>query len=590
MKKLIIWISIILSVIWFSFAFTANELKTNLNNNYNNAITNWTNIFKKYKKIITNINNNISTWDYKILSQLTNVNTDSLFNNIKNRYKNLIQTATTNKLNILWKIEIANNNFSNNLISTWEYNSKLNNIKSEISGYILDTNTQIQNFNTTISWNINNFSNDLKSKLNTYKTKISNYKNFKNKLNNLSDNYDKLIKDNNKLNKIIWAWKEILDKRSNDLKKNVINYYSWMLNNEFQKYLEQDNNMIYLQSDFNSKKQILLWFVNDKLVNTITNIMDTYYPDVNIPEITSWVNELKKSKINNIVENYNNLILQISNLQDKITTTHNKINEKLNKLWNSENKINIFKVLENELIQKMNDVTKVVQKETKQTLKNYLDLIKDKEKAEQPIMTQLMIDYNTKMSKDNLTWLNNFIESLNNYKDIIVLPQNIDIINKYIKAVKTKIENLKLKNITDKLNNLQNKIKNLQISNNFDKINEFSWEIAQLENIVPENFKKQLQQEKYLLQIKNNLNKLFKIWAIRYYYKNWDLTNEVANILRKYYDKYKANNKEDIFNKKINKAFEKIEILEDNLQNDKRSYYIIMIHNGLLKFKSDLLK
>ncbi len=95
---------------------------------------------------------------------------------------------------------------------------------------------------------------------------------------------------------------------------------------------------------------------------------------------------------------------------------------------------------------------------------------------------------------------------------------------------------------------------------------------------------------KYLLKMKANLNKLFKVWAIRFYYQNWDLSNVVANILKKYYDKYKSENKENIFNEKINKAFEKLEILESSLKNDLRSYYIIMIDNGLLKFKSDLLK
>ena len=40
--------------------------------------------------------------------------------------------------------------------------------------------------------------------------------------------------------------------------------------------------------------------------------------------------------------------------------------------------------------------------------------------------------------------------------------------------------------------------------------------------------------------------------------------------------------------KKINKALEKLAILEDSLAADKRSYYIIMIHNGILKFNYKL--
>jgi len=590
MKKIVILTSTILSTVWMSLALTSNDLKNSLNNSYNTSITNWTNVYNKYKNIISNINNNISTWDYKILSELTGVSTSNLNNNIKNNYTNLIKTITTDKLNIVWKTEINQTNFNNNFVTTWEYNNNLNNIQSEISWYILNENSNIKNFESSISREINNFNNDLKNKLNTYKTNISNYKDFKNKLEILNKNYNKLIQDNDKLNKTIWVWKEILNKKSEELKKYVINYYSWMLNNEFQNYLKQDNNMTYYQDAFWSKKEVLLWFLNNKLINIISNIIKTYYPDVNIQETTDWMNLLKEKWINEIIENYNELIIKVSNLQNTITTNHNKINEKLNKLWNSQDTINIYKILKDELIKELDTTVKIIKEDTKQTLKNYFEIIKNKKKAEQPIMTQLMVNYNTKMSEDTLTWLNTFEATLNNYKNIIVLPQNLDILNKYIKAVKTEIENLKLKWLTDQLKNIKNDIKNIQISNNFNKINKLSWKIAKLENTVPERFKKELEQDKYLLQIKGNLNKLFKIWAIRYYYKNWDLTDVVANILTKYYNKYKANNKESIFNEKINKAFEKIQILEDSLQNDKRSYYIIMIHNGLLKFKSNLLK
>ena len=590
MKKIIIWTSLILSTIWLSFALSSNDLKNSLNNSYNNAITSWTNLYNKYKNIIKNINEKISTWDYTILSQLTWVNSDNLNNNIKTAYINLIQKITTDKLNILWKIEINDNNFSNNLITTWEYNNKLNDIQSQISGYILTENTNIKNFAITSSWAINSFDNNLQNKLSYYKTAISNYKIFKNKLIGLENNYNKLINSYNKLNKTIWIWKEVLAQKSDELKQNITNYYSWMLNNEFQKYVQEDANMTYFQSGFEIKKEVLLGFVNDKLVSTITNVINTYYPDVNISEITTGVNNLKSEKISDIIKNYNSILKQITSLQNKITTAQNKVNEKLNKLWWNKSQIDIFKILENDIITNLNNVTKVVQDDIKQTLKNYFNFIKTKEKVEQPIMTQLMLAYNKKMSANNLTGLTVFVETLNNYKNIINLPENIDTINKYIKAVNTEIENLKFQEITNKLKTLKSNIENLQISNNFSKINELSWEIAKLESTVPNQFKTELQQDKYLLKMKANLNKLFKVWAIRFYYQNWDLSNVVANILKKYYDKYKSENKENIFNEKINKAFEKLEILESSLKNDLRSYYIIMIDNGLLKFKSDLLK
>ena len=589
MKKILILWSVIISSIWLSFALSSNDLKTNLNNSYNTINTNSTNIYNKYKNILSSIQNNISTWDYAILSQLTGVNTNNLNNTIKTQYTNLIKNITTNKLNIIWEIDINNNSFQNNLITTWEYNNKLNEIQSNISWYILDSNTTITNFNNNLSWLVNNFNTKLGTTLQSYQTKINEYKDFKNKLNTLTTNYNNLIKKDTELTNIIGLGKDILNKKYDDVKNNITNYYSWMLNNEFEKYINEDNNMTYFQSWFSTKKQVLLWFVNDKLDNTISNIIKTYYPDVNIPEITTWFNELKWQWVQNIVDNYNTLIAKISNLQNNITVTQNKVNEKLTKLWNSENKVNILKILQNDIINSLNNITKVVQDDIKETLKNYFEFIKTKEKNEQPIMTQLMVNYNTKMSANSLTWLNTFVETLNNYKNILILPENLNIINKYIKAVKTEIENLKLKWTIEKLKTLKNSIESLQISNNFDKISELSWEIANLESTVPEQFKTELQQDKYSIKMKANLNKLFKVWAIIYYYKNGDLSDIVANILTKYYNKYKAENKENIFKEKINKAFEKLQILEDSLTNDKRSYYIIMIDNGLLKFKSDLL-
>lgn len=588
-KSLILW-SVIISSVWLSFALNSNSLKTNLNSSYTTANTNATNIYKKYENLVSNIDDKMATWDYVVLSQLTWINTNNLDDTIKTQYTNLIRNITTKKLNIIWEIDINNNSLKNNLITTWDYNNKLNEIQSNISWYILDSNTSISNFNSNLSWEINTFNTKLTNTLKYYQKQINEYKDFKSKLNSLKKNYNNLITNNTKLDNIIWLGKDILNKKSEEIKNNVTNYYSWFLNNEFENYVKKDSNMTYYQSGFNTKKQVLLWFVNDNLVNVIWNITKNYYPDINVNKISSWVNELKDKGINNIIKNYNDLVKNINNLNNEISDANNKINKKLNKFGNSDSKINIFKILQNDIIKKLNEVTKVVQQDISTTLKNYFNFIQTKEKVEKPIMTQLMINYNTKMSKDSLTWLNTFVETLKNYKNIVVLPENLNIINKYIKATQTEIENIKLKKIISKLSNLKNTIKNLQISNNFDKINELSWEITKLENTVPEQFKKQLKQDKYLLKIKWNLNQLFKVWAIRFYYEDWDLSHIVENILNKYYNKYKKENKENIFNEKVNKAFEKLQILESSLTNDKRSYYIIMIDNGLLKFKSDLLK
>jgi hypothetical protein len=42
--------------------------------------------------------------------------------------------------------------------------------------------------------------------------------------------------------------------------------------------------------------------------------------------------------------------------------------------------------------------------------------------------------------------------------------------------------------------------------------------------------------------------------------------------------------------KKIDKALEKLQLLEESLGADKRSYYLIMIHNGIIKFKYQIEK
>lgn len=207
-------------------------------------------------------------------------------------------------------------------------------------------------------------------------------------------------------------------------------------------------------------------------------------------------------------------------------------------------------------------------------------------------MKLLTDEYSKALQQNTIKALNNFLGILESYKDAIILPENKKILDNYRKVVENTIKALQLKQLNNKIQQLSLKLEQLQFGD-FSGLNEIKSEIDSLYNTAkkldaPSDVILTLKKLQLQVRLKENLNKLYKSGAIVFYYKYGDLSNVVANILEKYYEKYKKAGKEDIFMNKINKALQKIDLLEQNLNNDLRSYYIIIIHNGLLKFKFKL--
>ena len=590
MKKIITW-SLIISSIAISLAYTTNSLKEQTENLYQSGLQTATNIFSWYNLKIENLDQSLKTWDYLILSQLTGINLDWVKSQIKNDYTNLIKEFTDKKYSILWELDTNENNFQNWIISTWDYDNNLENIAIEISWYQTFITSNNENFDKTLSWVVWSFNSDLKNKLNYYKTDIENYKNYKKQLEELNNNYKDFLSWYNNLENIIWLSKDVFNEKADKIKEFVNAYYSWMLDNEFNKYLQQDPNISYYKSWFKLKKEILLWFVDNKLSDSINNIINSYYPDIDVNSLKEQIDNANNKSITDIIKNYSALNAWLNSLNSTINTYKAKVQEKIQK-FPSTDKDTILKTLEQDLITNLNEASKLIQDDIQQTLKWWLVFIQTREKIEQPLLEKVTDIYTKALQNPNLTGLEEAMNTLKAYEQTIILPQNIEIIKNYEKTIQSQILALKQKEITDQVNKLAITINNYPLWNNNSELEKYKQELENIYNEIKDSWNealiktiKNLQLE---IQLKENLNKLYKVWAITYYYQYGDLTNEVADILMKYYDKYKAEWKEKLFMDKINNAFDKIKVLEESLNNDIRSYYIVMIHNWLLKFEAEL--
>jgi len=597
MKKIVSVSTLILTIIsiWISHAITTTELQSNLNSVYENILQKVNTIFNTYNSKINIYEEKLSKWDYSILTQLTWIEIQWLKDSVNKEYSNLVKNLIENKYSILTEIDTNENKFKLNLITTWDYETKLNDIATLISWYHMSYTKNIKQFENTLSGLTTDFDSYLQNKYNYYKDDIIKYKTYIDKLNNLTTQYNNvLINKHNQLNEIIWASKNILQKKSKEIKNYVTNYFSGILYSEYKKYLQKEKNITYFSSWFELRKQVLIWFVDNKLSSTIENILNNYYPDIDLDSIKNDISKLNNKTPTEITKKYNQLISQINSIENIISDYITKIDEKLQKFDNSTDSSKILHTIQQDILKSLDETSKIVKKEVEQTLNSYLNFIKTRKQIEEPMMQKLLVSYNKYMYSNTLTWLNELKKIIQNYKPSIILPENLEIINKYVTAINQQVETLKYSQINTKINELENKINNLKIWDNSNIITQLSWELSLLykeatELNLSENIINQIQWLKTKLQIKENMTKLFNIWAISYYYQYGDLTETVANILMKYYKKYKDEWKENVFMDKIKKAFDKLQILEENLSNDMRTYYIIMIHNGLLKFKYNLL-
>jgi len=580
--------SLLLCVFAFNIAFASTtSLRWNLNEDYNWFIQTSKSVYNNTKSVIQNEKQKIGTWDYKVLSYLTWTSIDSLSEENQTGYQGVIKKLTSSKYDIISKMDVLDTNFSNSFITTWEYKNGLVNISSLISWYNIQANKDINLYKTNINNAIKIYTWAIEIKKEKFKDEIENYKNFENELTVLNSAYKDLEKNNNKIESIIWISKDLLTKKSGEVKDYVNNYFSWYVEKQYQNLIDSDSNFAYFSKDFKNKKEIVLWFVNNKFTDIISSITDTYYPDIRFEDVKNQVNDVNNLSVNDIVKNYQTIKDNIQKTKQTIKNYADKLSWKLAKFNNSTDKTNILKVLQNDIVSGIKNTLPTVENELNTTFKNWKDFITKKEKQEENIMNTILISYNNVMTSWSIENLKSFGKTLEDYKDILILPTNLEKIRKYKLAIEQKIEDVKYKQFTDQLNNIENTIKNFKIWDNKEKIAQIKSKLKAFGDYKV--FSTKIKDINLKLKLQENLDNLYKLWAIRYYYQYGDLSDTVSNILTKYYDKYKKAGKKDIFEQKINTAFEKIDILTSSLSNDKRSYYIIMIYNGLLKFQSNNL-
>jgi len=577
---------LLLSIFVFNMVFANSvSLKESLEQNYNNFITSSESIYNIINTKIQIEKVKISTWDYRILGLLTWISITNLEEINKSIYQDLTKKMTLWKYNILSEIEILDNSLKNNFITTWNYENELKDKESLISWYNIETIKDIDVYQSKIFDLINAYTWDVETKKEQLINEINIYKNFEKKLKEINNLYLNLEEKNTKLEDIIWVWKELLDKKSQDIKNYINNYFSWYVQKQYENLLNSDKNFTYFTNDFYNKKEIILWFINNKFDDIISSITSKYYSDINMQSLKSKLDVINNLSAKDVITNNSNIENDIEQVNNTIQDYIDKISSQLTKFSDSIDKNNVFEVLKQDIVDGTKQALSTIENDFTNTFNNWKDFIKNKKNKEQTIISQILVDYNEAIISWDIQKLKDFNSTLNNYKKVLVLPINLEIIEKYITDIEKKIEDLKYQNSMSWINNIEKEIKNFIIQeNNTEKIKEIEDTLKNYENY--DELKERIKNIKLQLKLHENLNKLYKIWAIRYYYQYGDLSDNVSDILKKYYDQFQQKGKKDIFEKKIKDALEKLDTLVLSLSNDKRAYYIIIIYNGLLKFKN----
>lgn len=588
MKKIIFLMLSILFMNQFAFALVSTSIvKEDLNNVYNDLIGESKEIYEKYVDLLETRDGLLLTWDYKQLLLFTWVETDLLYEDVKQKYKWILQNLTSKKYYIISDLDSLENSFDSNLILTWEYESQIQTMISSVSWFNIDSKKDIELFQSKLSWYVEKFDEELENKLEGYSEHIEKYNNFNDQLSWLNFEYDQLKELNNKLENIIWLSKDLIDKKTVELKDYTYNYFSWYLNNEFEKLLKKNENMSYFEEKFENKKNIIMWFVNNKISGIMEELTKDYYPEnVDVKSLEDFIKNLNNLSAKEITDEYSNLTDDIEEKIDIIKDYKSKIQEKLEKFDKSKNSKKILSVIKEDIINWIDETLPIVEKDLKSIFKNWKEFINKTFKEEEDIMRDILYEYNQNMVNWKLSELKDFKQKLEEYKSKIKMPKNLDKISKYKSLLNNKIDNVKFADLSNIMETLKKNVSNMRPWNNSQKIKSFKNSLEKLEEV--EKFKDDIEDIRFKIELKQNLDDLYKAWAIRYFYEYWDLSDTVSNILLKYYNNYKEDWKKDRFKDKIDASVEKIEILNDTLANDKRSYYIIMIENGILKFQKEI--
>ena len=384
MKKVFLGLAVV-GLVGGVFALSVNDLETQLDNIYNSWVKSGTVVYNQYQDKFNQLQASLQTGDYKILSYFTGVDISSVLQEVKDKYSSYLKDVTAKKYDILAELSTTQTNFENWLISTWDYETALQNIAVEVSGYQSTLKNEVENLALTFSGLYVNFEKDLKKKLNYYSGDIKKYKDYETRLQKLVSNFSGFESDYKKLENIVWIAKNVILEKKDKLKEFVNQYYSGMLEQEFNKYLEQDSNFVYFKSGFQLKKQVLLWFVDNKLEDGFEKIIDSYYPNIDIDSLKKDVENAQSKTPQEIVKNYNDLNLWLNSLENTIEDYKWKVQEKLNK-FSSTDKGNILKVIEKDLIDVLNESTKLIQNDIKQTLEWWKAFIETRKQVEKTLM------------------------------------------------------------------------------------------------------------------------------------------------------------------------------------------------------------
>lgn len=569
-------------------AITTEDLKQQLENSYSFWVKSWLNEFNLYSSKVEEIEKKLATGDYAILLLFTWININTLKDNIKTSYKDYIEKITSKKYNILSEIEVTKTNFDNGIISTWEFEASLNDLQVQISWYQAFVGNSLDQLKSSLSGLYESFNDNLQKTLSEYSDAIKKYKAYKNELKDINAKFEELKNQYKKLTNSIWIAKKTIETKKEELREFVNNYYSELLDKKFKKYLKEDPNFAYFKTWFDTKKKILLWFIDNNLEKAFDEIITNYYPDVDIDSLEWEIKDANNKNPDVVVKNYNSIMTWFKSLKNTLEEYLQKVNEKLAKFkkWEKET---ILEVIEKDLIAVLDNITKVIQDDIAETFKWWKIFIETRKQIEKQLLEKVTENYINAIQTDTLTGYQDFLDLVDAYSDTIILPENKKVVENYRKVIESKLELLKIRIIKEKIREISKKINNLPLRD-FEALQLIKKQIETLmdNKNLPEEILKELKKLKLQVLLKENLHKLYKSWAISFYYSYGDLTDTVVKLLKKYYEKYKAEWKEDIFLQKVHKACEKIKILETSLTNDLRSYYIIMIYNGLLKFKFDL--
>jgi len=562
-----------------SYAISSNELKNSIEKTYINLKWKLKPVYEKYENKYKIIKQKYSTGDYVILSNLTWLNLTGLKQNIDEKYTNFAKLLINEKYKLSAKVDDIQNKFDTKIISTGDYENWLKNLNIELSAYKTTYLDKIKLFDKELSGVVENFEDNIWNKLNFYKTSIEKIKTINSKIKLANDLYNNLLQKKEKLEWILWVSKKIALSKIDEIKKFVNKYFSDFVDKKFDYYNKKDNNFSYFEKWKDIKKQLILWFISDKIEKKVNSTINSYYPDINYDVFSKRIDEIKNISFEDKFKKFDEIDKKLSTFISDAKNANNELDKYISKFKSKEN---LLKILKQDVVKALEWTTKIVEDDIEQTFKSRFDFIKVKEKQEQKLVNLMSAYYEENINSDNINKLQWMIEVLNAYKNNLKLPENIKLADSFLNVVKDKIEQIKQREILDKINKLSQTIDNLPIWNNFDNINKLKKEIENLK--VDNKLKNKIQILKMKLKINENLSKLFVSWAIRYYYTEGDLSYKVADILEKIKEKYVKKWKEKLFEEKLKNAEKKLEKLEENLKSDLKSYYFIMIHNWIIRF------